>query len=385
MRSQKLALVLSATVTGLFLLTVGLVLAWPMLNSSHPQKQPLVFNGNQPVFAPFAPVQAPNEEPLAREQLPNVRGAAVPAKDYVLSGPHTQGNLAIFLVHGRDTAPNANIITLQEGLEQNLAIVHETGAGQLRIDNRSNAVLFIQAGDIVKGGTQDRTLPSDILISANTQGTPITALCVEEGRSFPRQGEVSTSFATATQQLPGRELRLAAHERSQAKVWQNVRNLQNNLARNAGGSVQAPLSQTSLQLSLEHQRVQDAVQETVAKLAPAVEGMNDAIGYVVVVNGKIQSADVYASSALFKKLWPKLIRASAVGALAEKRDAAEFAAPTPESVRAFLTEAEGGQAFQGQAGERNRVIRQETGAQMLMDTCDSERGNVVLHRAYLAK
>ena len=41
------------------------------------------------------------------------------------------------------------------------------------------------------------------------------------------------------------------------------------------------------------------------------------IGMVVAVNNQIQSADIYASSDLFRELWPKLMRANAVAALAE--------------------------------------------------------------------
>ena len=41
------------------------------------------------------------------------------------------------------------------------------------------------------------------------------------------------------------------------------------------------------------------------------------IGYVFAINGHINSADVYASRALFLKLWPKLLEASAVEAIAE--------------------------------------------------------------------
>src|SRR5439155_1314060 len=148
-------------------------------------------------------------------------------------------------------------------------------------------------------------------------------------------------FQTATEQLPSRKLRLAAHSNAQTQVWSNVQVLQQNLARTTGGSVQAPLSQTSLQLSLEHPRVQQAVQKYIADLAPAIDEKNDAIGYAVVVNGKIQSADVYASNALFQKLWPKLLKASAVDALAERRPGVA-AIPDAEAVRAFLADAEKG-------------------------------------------
>src|SRR2546425_8984675 len=52
----------------------------------------------------------------------------------------------------------------------------------------------------------------------------------------------------------------------------------------------------------------------------------------------IQSADVYASNALFAKLWPKLIRASAVEALAERQPGAAANVPAEDTVHAFLAD-----------------------------------------------
>ncbi|MSQ95973.1 MAG: hypothetical protein EXR98_15655 [Gemmataceae bacterium] len=392
MRTQNIVLTLAAMVTGIFVLAVGMVLLWPLFNSSPFQvrdHEVMVFNNDNGPFEEFEAIapnrQGADERHVAPAELPNLRGAAVPAKDYALSGPHTHSNLSIFLIHGADTLKETKILTLQEALENNVATVHETGQGRLFIDNRGNAPLFIQSGDIVKGGTQDRVLPYDMLLSANTKRAPITALCVEQGRSFPRGNELSSSFQTATEQLPGRDLRLAAYRENQSEVWSNVRALQTNLARNAGGSVQAAQSQTSLQMSLEHQRVQDAVQDCLVNLAPTPAGKKDVIGYAVVVNGKIQSADVYASNSLFQKLWPKLIRASAVGALAERQPGAVINPPSTETVRAFLTDAERGEAFQVQGNTRSTVIRQQTAQHLLFDTCDPAKQNIVLHRTFLAR
>ncbi|MBI2806502.1 MAG: hypothetical protein HYX68_16090 [Planctomycetes bacterium] len=384
MRAQKIALTVAAAVTGLFLMTVGAVVVWPYLSASLEEGPQVANNFEQQLFAPMVDMQMPQEKRIAKSELPALRGATVPVKEFTLSAPQTHGNLTIFLIHGRDTVKDARILTLQEALEQNVATVHETGGGVLLIDNRGNLPLLIQAGDIVKGGTQDRTLPFDMLIPAKTERMSIPALCVEQGRSFPRAGDLSTSFETATQQLPGRTLKLAASRKSQIEVWNNVRTLQANLARNAGGSVQAPLSQTSLQLSLEHHRVQDAVQDYLARLSPAADGKKDVIGYVVAVNGLIQSADVYASADLFQRLWPKLIRASAVSALAEKRPG-NYQAPTVESVKRFLSDADRGDAFRVNTSSASHVIRQETDRQVRFDTCDSARQNVVLHRSFLVK
>ena len=315
------------------------------------------------------------------EQLPQVRGAAVPTKEYTVSKPHTHGNLTVFLIHGPDTMKETRLVTLQEALAANSALVHE---GFVRIDNRGNVPLFIQAGDIIKGGTQDRTLPSDMLIPANSAGTAIPALCVEQGRSFPRGNEMSTSFSMSTEQLPTRALKLAAHRNAQADVWSNVKNLQTNLTRNVGVSVHAQQSQTSLQLTLEHPRVQEAIQDHLVKLAPITQNQNDAIGYAVAINGKIQSVDVYASNVMFQKLWLKLIRASAVEALAERRQGAAAAELNRTDVQEFLAAAEKGQASRTN-GNRTTTIRQEGPQHILFDTCDPAQDNLVLHRSVLAK
>ncbi len=383
MKAQTIGIAVASVVTAVFLSTVGMVAVWPYLTAPAPQPFAVNFN-NQ--FVPVGveldfPME--NAQPMPVEQLPQVRGAAVPTKEYAVSKPHTHGNLTVFLIHGPDTMKETRLVTLQEALAANTAVVHETGMGQLRIDNRGNAPLFIQAGDIVKGGTQDRALPSDMLIAANSLGTPITALCVEQGRSVPRGNEISTSFSMSTEQLPTRALKLAARRNAQADVWNDVQNLQTNLTRNVGASVHAQQSQSSLQLTLEHPRVQQAIQDHLVKLAPITQDENDVIGYAVAVNGKIQSVDVYASNAMFQKLWLKLIRASAVEALAERRPGAVTELDAKD-VQEFLAVAEKGQAFRTN-GNRTTTIRQEGPQDILFDTCDPAQGNLVLHRSVLAK
>ena len=77
-----------------------------------------------------------------------------PAIDYRISGPYTHENLSLYLFHGEDRVSGKTFLTLQEALEQKKAIVHETDTvSQLFIENLSpDAELFIQSGEIVKGG-----------------------------------------------------------------------------------------------------------------------------------------------------------------------------------------------------------------------------------------
>jgi hypothetical protein len=403
MRPQTLMVTAASIVTGLFLAAVGIVLANQWLDTmpaapnagarvaqmpapqgnfifeipDPPQPDDFVFNN-----APFAPNQ-----PMALEQavppqdLAKTRGAAVLAKDYSLSGPHTHGNLTVYMIHGRDAIKDLRVLTLQEGLEQNAAVVRDQG--QLTIANRSKMPLFIQAGDIVKGGNQDRTLPYDMLVPPNTAQMPIAAMCVEAGRSTRRPEDLSASFILATEQLPGRTLRLAAYRHNQQGVWNGVQKMQEKLSRSVGGSVQSPKSATSLQLTLESPRVQQAIQDYLTDLLPAPGDDADVIGFAAVVNGNIHSADVYGSTELFRTLWPKLLRASAVEALAEKQPRIA-AAPASEDVQAFLIEAEKAPAFR-QSPNRTTLLRHESTRSLLYDTCDPGHDNAVLHRSVLAK
>src|SRR5207244_433787 len=163
--------------------------------------------------------------------------------------PYVHGNLAVFLIHGPDAAPGRSFLTLEEALAAKKAVVRETGSvNELAIENVSaEDDVYVQAGDIVRGGRQDRTIPWDTV--------------VERGDS--------------------------------------------------------PVSASSMELALENEKVRGSADEYVRALEAVVAARPDAIGYAFAIDGKVNSADVYASAALFKKLWPKLLRASAVEAIAK--------------------------------------------------------------------
>jgi hypothetical protein len=326
-------------------------------------------------------------QPATAEEVAQARGAAAASREMQISGPFSHANLSVFFVHGPDSLQNRRFITLEQGVADNVAAVRE--GFQLAIDNRSDAFLFIQGGDIVKGGNQDRVLPYDNVLPPGAQNVPIAAFCVEQGRSFPRGDELSTSFQVASQQLPTRGLKLAAlHQRSQVNLWSGIRQTQEQLTRHLGASVQAPLSNTSLQLTLEHPVVDRAADAYVRKLAGAVNDRDDVLGVVVAIDGDIQAADVYGSTNLFRNLWPKLMRASAVAALAEgapAEGAIRHAAPTQTAVREFLSNAENGQAFRQPAVGTVQQFRHETERAVLLETCDVGTQKGVVHRCYLAK
>src|SRR5215216_4710480 len=81
--------------------------------------------------------------------------------NYRLSGPYTHKNLTVFLIHGKEQT-HKTFLALQEALAQKKVKVYETkDVNELAIRNLSNEDIYIQAGDIVRGGEQDRMISVD--------------------------------------------------------------------------------------------------------------------------------------------------------------------------------------------------------------------------------
>ncbi len=304
--------------------------------------------------------------------------------DYRLSGPYTHDNLTVFLIHGPETLDGKSFLTLQEALEQNKAIVHETGSvNQLSIENlATDEEVYVQSGDIIKGGKQDRTLPYDSLVGPKSGVVAIDSFCVEHGRWSQRGAESSGYFSSSSNNMR----QVAYTEKaSQAEVWQNVAHTQDRLGKKLGDSVKSEASKTSLQLTLETPAVRDAIAPYLKNLGPAPEGRDDVIGYVAVVNGRVHSADVYAARSLFRKLWPKLLESSAVEAFIAATPGGTYVTANEGTVRAYLKEAEGGTARSEAVTERTYVQVRQAGKTLLFDSCDRSRGNLVLHRSFLTR
>jgi hypothetical protein len=350
-----------------------------------------------------------------------------------ISGPHVHDNLAVYFLHG-PSAGGAVPLTLAEALAKGGVKVIETGnVNALEVENLGTEDVFIQSGDIVKGGRQDRVLTVSLLLPSKSGKVSIDSFCVEHGRWAPRGKEDSSHFASSGEALPSREAKLAMYAppkavatsgagsasvpaepspagqlarnqmrqgtvsggrvsetaQKQRKVWDEVANIQAGLSSRlgAGAKVAAPLSATSLQLSLENDALKSARATYLSALKDKPSGQDDIVGFVFAIDGKINSADVYPSHALFEKMWTKLLAASvteAIGAKARTTAAAAAnAPPATGDVEAFLSAAEGGAVHQASIAKL-----------MTQETRDAERSLYVeakradgawVHRNYLAK
>ena len=309
----------------------------------------------------------------------------VPKSEYRLEGPFTHGNLTVFLVHGKDKLKGQTFLTLEEALIQKKVIVRETKqVSRLTIQNVSNEEVYVQSGDIVKGGAQDRMLVVDLILPPRSEQIPIDSFCVESGRWSQRGNEASSHFSSSSNSVASREVKLAAKVKSsQSEVWRGVSEAQDKLSKNVGATVNSSSSPSSLQLALENKEVQKNADDYLKALSAIVNGKSDVIGYVFAINGKVNSADVYASSALFKKLWPKLLKASAIEAVAEFRRGQKFDAPKPEEVHSLLDDS--GVEKGKDVSSRVQVITRDSDSKVSFETRDRAKGDVWVHRNYIKK
>jgi hypothetical protein len=314
------------------------------------------------------------------------------AEDYKITGPFAHENLAVYFVHGTPQAGPVPM-TLREAAGNNLIGVTETRkVNELIVENRGNAEIFLQAGEIVKGGDQDRVVGVSVILPPHSGPMPIVAFCIERGRWSARAGEdrnmlraagrsvpprtakqfVSSAtsaysgalMATATpsstptdpsrptnapQATPAPDARPVAEalerlsaqvSQAQALTWSEAGRTQAELSRRLRASVDNPQSPTSLALTLDDKHLLAAEDGFVAALQSHGMKDSDTLGYVLVVDGKIDSAQIYSSNVLFRKMWAQSLRAGADEAIAAEHST-NNAVPSLDAVRAFLADAKG--------------------------------------------
>lgn len=349
--------------------------------------------------------------PLAAAAFAAIGAAGGPAfadPNQRISGPHVHENLAVYFVHGT-SAGGPVPLSLAEALAKDRVQVIETGrVNELQIENTGDEEIFVQAGDMVKGGKQDRVVTVSFVLPPKSGLVPIASFCVEQGRWSARGAEDHARFTSATQAMPSRKALVImatppsaapdgprpAGERpaqrggdtatKQQQVWESVAKMQTDLSAGLNARVASPQSATSLQLSLEHAKLKEAQTAYVAALEAQGGKEADVVGYIVAINGKTVSANIYPSNGLFRKMWGKQLAAVVTEAIGERADAAPVApAPTPAAAQGFLAAAEKGKAQERETAARMRQETRDSDGALYNETRGT--GGRWLHKNYLAK
>ena len=268
-------------------------------------------------------------------------GMASPS--YKVLTPISHGNLTIFPVVTSTTHDTSGFITLDEGIRSGEVVVTEAGstgglirgphhripASSARVNslvlvNNSKRPLILLAGEIVTGGKQDRVVAKDRVIPAESDPVELGVFCVEPGRWT----ETSAQFSTMKSQMAQPSVRSKAMvAKDQQQVWNSVGEANVAVMGAIAGTDAAPgpPPPSSYAKAFEDEKVRKAIADQAAPVeqsySSSIRQLRDqhAVGVVVAVGGRIIWADLFASTALLEKYWPKLVRSYAAEAITTQR------------------------------------------------------------------
>jgi len=299
----------------------------------------------------------------------HVEAGEVPTSShYKVLAPIRHGNLAVFPVVAATTHDTNEFLTLDEGLRSGDVIVTEYGnvQGMIRprgtrvwderntrrqtgaqvntlvLVNNSKRPLILLAGEIVTGGKQDRVIGKDRLVPAESDPVDLSVFCVEPGR-WTATSDKFGGLTSAMAQPAVRSRAMA--DKDQSKVWQEVGKSKATMQAVMPPPVAGVLGGTSSYARvMENEDVKQKVDSVAAPIERDYRSViqqlreHNAVGVVVAVNGEIIWADIFGSTSLLEKYWPKLARsyaAESIGTGNKSHEADE------KSAQAFLDDMEG--------------------------------------------
>jgi len=226
----------------------------------------------------------------------------------------------------------------------------------------------------------------DFIVPPRSRRIPIAAFCVESDRWERRGNESPTTFSSSENMVATKDLKLAAKKsESQTEVWENVKVAQAKIASNVNLVTLDESAPSSYEMAVNNSIVVNSGNEYVKALSGVVRNKTDVIGFVFAINGHVNSADVYASRPLFLKLWPKLLKASAVEAISELDEDQAVQPVTNETVQTFLEDSERATAKSKDVTRRVKLVTREDDRNIFFETVDAaDKGNWV-HRNYIRK
>ena len=144
-------------------------------------------------------------------------------------------NLTVYLVQlprGRITArkqiaaPQIEFICLEQARAAGEVVISETGVTErVRLENHSKRDLFLQAGEVLQGGDQDRTVTGDLILPAphhEPESVMVPVFCAEPERSAPMRGGTPDLFTGYGQLCPGKRLKKELRLGTQEHVWDEI-------------------------------------------------------------------------------------------------------------------------------------------------------------------
>ncbi len=296
-----------------------------------------------------------------------------------VSGPYVHENMTVFLLHAKDQ-DNRDFLTLDEGLAKKLVKVTEQEkeqVGSLLIDNTSDRPLFLQEGDRVQGGNQDRIIVTSLVVPPGSGKMKLPTFCCESGRWAPGRGGKMFS-STSNTILAGQSIRAAAKGGGgQGEVWDRVAKDKKTASEKLGSSN----TNSSLNETLDSAQVKKVCDACAKVMNELPTKHPDAVGVAIAVNGKVEEINLYPNAKLLGRIFPRLVQSYAVQAALEKDALKGKPAPAvkTEDVEKFMSAGkEKSRRFEG-LNDDNRIRSRELEGEVEFAT--AYKGQVI-HRQW---
>jgi hypothetical protein len=291
--------------------------------------------------------------------------------DYTVLDAIRHGNLTVFPVVAAKTHDTSEFMTLDEGLRSGDVVVTEYGKVQglvrgrstrprswddnviparggpqvntLVLVNNSKRPLLLLAGEIVTGGKQDRVIAKDRIVPAESDPIDLGVFCVEPGRWVGATDKFGNPHGYTSMAAPNVRAKAMA-DKDQAKVWSEVGKSRQSMSVEVTAAAPAINTTSSYAGMMQNAEVQKKLDDIAEPIRHDYESVikqlrdQNAVGVVVAVNGEIVWADMFASTRLLEKYWPKLIRSYATEAVMTR---AKSATVTKKAAQEFLDHMQG--------------------------------------------
>jgi hypothetical protein len=243
--------------------------------------------------------------------------------------PTAYQGLAIVPVYRVDRPKPRDLVMLDEAVKNSWIEITELDGGrvpQVRISNLSSRTIYLMGGEILTGARQDRILASDLLLAPGTKNLVAPVFCVEHGRWTAVTAAFTTRNNLGTSEL--RAVAAAKGGAAQVEIWDKV------AEQNARLGVAAPTG--AYQDAYEAPANKKTIAEIEERMAGIPRLMEDTVGVVISLGGRIVSADVFEGPSLFRKQWPKILRSAALSALGLKANGELKPEAAADFLKAFV-------------------------------------------------
>lgn len=265
------------------------------------------------------------------------------------------------------SAANTNVMNdnASHHSRAHITINQSSGGGSgtvntLFIENTSNDTIMIMAGEVVKGGKQDRVLAQDMVLLPHSGRKDISVFCVEHGRwQYSAESQKANNTFYGYSKVSTMSVRKAAVvEKDQQKVWQNVADVtaKNSVTTNSG-------SYTALDTSKKYN---DELKAYIDFFSSKIKSESNVIGMVACTGDKVIGCDMFATPDMFKQYFDNLMSSYSTEAISN----GSTATAGYQTVQTYLDNILLDESKQESEVEKNGTILKSRGKKLHLATFD---------------